>query len=657
MARFSLKYRIAVVIFALEAVVISLTLVTTLKSNTESSRVQFGNSERVLLSLLSDLSRIALITAEFDELQPYVEQVVSDPHVVKVLLIDRNERVVVSSDVADIGAVLPALRDTPERFWKTQEIDNASGRMGMLAINFSHAELLEANSDALDVGIAIGLSGMTFIAVVGVLIGHLLTRRLSILAATARRFAEGDLSAKTNFVGSDEVAMVGRTFDEMARSIEHQIASLHATGLELRQARQDLERRVAERTAELAVARDHALEASRTKSAFLANMSHELRTPLNAIIGYSELLAEDAASAGISSFVTDLNKIHAASSHLLALINGILDLSKIEAGKTELILSDFEVAPLIHDAVNAAHPIIAKNNNALSVHCDENLGTMRADAVKVRQSLINLLSNAGKFTDSGSIHVHAVRTGEPGSERVEIAVRDTGIGIAPEQLSKLFSDFYQVDTSTTRKYGGSGLGLAISRRFCQMMGGDIRVESTLDGGSTFTLTLPVDVKPPLPIAPPEKQGDHPVAEIPDPREIRLNTAALPPAVTENRRKKLPTVLVVDDDPSARDLMLRLLTRQGFAVEFGRNGSEALEVARAIKPDVITLDVIMPGKNGWEVLQELKKDPETAHIPVIMLTMTDEKVASSSLGAAHFLSKPLDRTSFMDVLVRSLRKSA
>ncbi len=655
MRHLSLKYRIAVVIFVLEAFVVTFALLASLKTNEEASREQFANSEQVLLSLLGDLSRIALITAEFDELQPYVEQVINDPHVSKVWLLDRDGRIVVSSQVDEVGSKFEKFNDSPDHFWKSQEIGNVAGRMGTIAINFSHAEMVAANRKALNAGIRTGLAGMLFIAFVSVLIGHLLTRKLSALSAVAYQFADGRLDARANFSGTDEVAMLGKTFDSMAGNLQRQISSMQTSEIELRQTRHDLERRVAERTAELAVARDHALEASRTKSAFLANMSHELRTPLNAIIGYSEILREDARSAGIESFVGDLDKIHSAGSHLLTLINGILDLSKIEAGKYELALSNFDVEPVIREAVDTVQPIIAKNRNTLTLECENNLGMIHADQVKLRQALLNLLGNAGKFTESGRVHVRATRVNDEKGERVEIAVADTGIGITAEQIEKLFSDFYQADTSTTRRYGGSGLGLAISRRFCQLMGGDIRVESQPSEGSTFTIVVPADVKEPVP--PPSRSlpPDLPRKDIPDPKSIRFTEAQLPPEVPVERRRKLPKILVVDDDPTARDLVLRLLTRQGFSVDFARDGVQALEVARRTQPDIITLDVIMPGKNGWEVLQELKNDPATAHIPVIMLTMTDEKTLGYSLGAAHFLSQPLDRVTFMDVLVRLLRK--
>ena len=490
MLRLSLKYRIAVVILSLEIVVMVLALGTTLKKYTESNHEQWAVTERVQLSLLSDLSRIALLTAEYDELQPYIEQAVSDPHIARILLVDRNERVVVSSMVDDIGTRRPALIDTEERFWRTREIANASGRMGMLAINFSHSELLATNRSAMDMGVGIAASGIIFISIVSVMIGHLLTRRLSAVTNTAKRFAAGDFSAKANLSGTDEVAQLGQAFDAMAANIEKNIANLQATEAELRQSRNDLERRVVERTAELAVARDQALEANRTKSAFLANMSHELRTPLNAVIGYSEMLADDAIAGGYTSIEPDLKKIKAAGMHLLSLINEVLDLAKIEAGKVAISLEQFDIESLIEDAVAGIRPLMNNTNLALHVRCEAGLGWMYSDEMKLRQALINLLSNACKFTEKGTINVIAGRVERGGTDWIKIAVADTGIGIATEQIGKLFSDFYQVDRSTTRKYGGTGLGLVISRRFCQMLGGDITVESCLNQGSTFTILLP-----------------------------------------------------------------------------------------------------------------------------------------------------------------------
>jgi signal transduction histidine kinase len=229
-------------------------------------------------------------------------------------------------------------------------------------------------------------------------------------------------------------------------------------------------------------------EASQHKSQFLANMSHELRTPLNAIIGVTEMLREDAES--LNQDLEPLDRVLGAARHLLALINDILDLSKIEAGRMELQLEDFPLAPLIDGVVKTIEPLAAKNENRVAVSCDAAIGMLHADQMRLRQALLNLISNANKFTERGTITVDARHGQKNGRDWVTIAVTDTGIGMTPEQMGKLFQEFSQADASTTRKYGGTGLGLAISKRFCQMMGGDITVESEPDKGSVFTVCLP-----------------------------------------------------------------------------------------------------------------------------------------------------------------------
>jgi len=376
---------------------------------------------------------------------------------------------------------------------------------------------------------------------------------------------------------------------------------------------------------ELAEARDAALEATRLKSEFLANMSHELRTPLNAIIGYSEILAEDAEDAGREEELADLNKIRASGKHLLALINDVLDLSKIEAGKMEVYLETFEVVPMLDDVVATIAPVVAKNNNRLEVQYTEGTGSIRADLTKVRQALFNLLSNASKFTRDGVITLAVDRERVDGREWLHFAVRDTGIGITPEQMSRLFQAFSQADASTTRNFGGTGLGLVLSRRFCQMMGGDITVESEAGVGSTFTIHLPVD------------------GGVPEKAQ-----AAEPGSAWS---KGIPTVLVIDDDPAARDLMRRFLDQQGLRMEEADSGQEGLKLARELRPGAIILDVMMPGMDGWAVLTALKADPELAPIPVIMATILDERNLGFALGATDFLTKPIDR----DYLAKVLQK--
>lgn len=451
--------------------------------------------------------------------------------------------------------------------------------------------------------------------------------------------------------GGQEVEGVGRRKDGAHFPLELSISHMHLGDQQyfIGIVRDITERKRA--AEELALARDQALEASRAKSVFLANMSHELRTPLNAIIGYSEMLQEEAEDLDQAEFVPDLQKINAAGKHLLSLISDILDLSKIEAGRMDLYLENFDLATMINDVVTTIQPLIQKNKNTLVIEGSEPLGSMYADLTKVRQIIFNLLSNASKFTERGRITLTVERMKDEGGRMIEdqksfipphlppavqggssfilFKVSDTGIGMTREQLDKLFQEFSQADASTTRKYGGTGLGLAISRHFCQMMGGDILVESNVGHGSTFTVRLPVQVAR-EPVAPP-------VDSIP----------ALTPVSSISGGKDL--VLVIDDDPSVRDLMERFLQKEGFQVETAASGETGLRLAKELHPAAITLDVMMPGLDGWAVLTALKADPAVADIPVVMLTMMNDKNLGYALGASDYLTKPIERDRLAAVL--------
>ena len=369
--------------------------------------------------------------------------------------------------------------------------------------------------------------------------------------------------------------------------------------------------------------------ASRHKSEFLANMSHELRTPLNAIIGYSEMLQEDAADLDGGSLVPDLKKVHAAGKHLLELINAVLDLSKIEAGKMELYLEDFSVASVVGDVVAVISPLAEKNANRLGILCQDDVGEMHADLTKVRQMLFNLLSNACKFTDHGSVALAVHRGIGAHGDSIVFTVSDTGIGMTGEQMQRLFQQFSQADATTTRRFGGTGLGLALSRVLARMMGGDIAVASEPGRGSTFTVTLPAVV-----------------AEL-----AKETITGRPPTSAVGLAG---TVLVIDDEEAVRDLMQRFLGREGFRVVSAGGGEEALRLARELRPDAITLDVMMPGMDGWAVLSALKADPDVAEIPVIMLTIVDEKNMGYALGAADYLTKPIQRERLTRVLAKYRR---
>lgn len=378
-------------------------------------------------------------------------------------------------------------------------------------------------------------------------------------------------------------------------------------------------------------AREAAERASQVKSEFLANMSHELRTPLNAIIGYSQMLKEEAEDRELEDFLPDLGKIESAGTHLLGLINDILDLSKIEAGRMDVFIEPVDVSAVIEEVGAVIQPLAAKNNNRLVFEGVE-AGAIESDLQKVKQGLLNLMSNACKFTKDGTITLKVERTGSGKGETISFSVADTGIGMTSEQLGRLFQAFTQADSSTTRKYGGTGLGLAITRHFARMLGGDVTVTSEPGKGSVFTLSVPTHPKH----AAAAEQAVQDEAEVKDVSGDLLGDR---------------TVLVVDDDNTAHDLIGNMLAREGYRVVHARSGKEALERARESRPDAITLDVMMPQMSGWSVLSAIKADPELRDIPVIMVTMLNERGVGLSLGATEYLTKPVDRQRLAEILRR------
>ncbi len=420
------------------------------------------------------------------------------------------------------------------------------------------------------------------------------------LSETARAVSERkDYGVRAEKHGRDELGVLIDSFNDMLATIQ-------------------------KRDAELQEARVTAERANQAKSNFLSFMSHELRTPLTSIIGFSEMLITDVEAEGRKEWVEDLRRVHDSGRYLLELINDILDISKIEAGKMEVHLETFEVAPLIRDLNSVMRPLIERKNNQLVIESPPAIGSMQADRIKVRQCLLNLLSNAGKFTEKGVITLAVNREPKKGSDWLLFRVSDTGIGMTPEQMAKLFRAFTQGDDSTSRRYGGTGLGLALTRKFCQMMGGDVYVSSEPGKGSTFTIELPaVSSKKTSTIIP-----------------------TLPAVVP---RSSNGSILVIDDDPAVHQLIADALKTEGFTLKFASNGREGLRLAKELRPAVITLDVLMPEMDGWVVLSLLKDDPDLANIPVVMLTVRADQDFGFAMGVADYLQKPIDRDRFISVL--------
>ena len=381
------------------------------------------------------------------------------------------------------------------------------------------------------------------------------------------------------------------------------------------------------RTSEMESARDEARDASDQKTKFFANMSHELRTPLNAILGYGEMLYEDCEDLGYDDLLPDLKKITSSGTHLLSLINNILDLSKIEAGKMELFVTSFEVENMIQTIKDVSEPLAAKNVNGFVINLDGAMGSMSQDETKLRQCITNFLSNGFKFTKNGTVTLDVKSRMIDDVEFIDFAVIDTGAGMSPEGVAKVFEEYTQAERSTSANYGGTGLGLPISKKFAEMMGGDVVVTSEEGVGSTFTMSVPREC--------PEYSED----------EVDANVI--------NLDDQDNLVVLVDDDVAMHDLIKRTISKLNLTLLGATNSEKGMELIREVKPKLILLDVLMPGRDGWSLLKECKTDKDLKSIPVIMISQLNQSNLASSLGANDYLTKPIDRTHFINTVKRVL----
>lgn len=432
-------------------------------------------------------------------------------------------------------------------------------------------------------------------------------------------------------LGESDTALMETLANQMAIAIANAMSFQKIEQLNL-----GLEAKVEERTLELQEQQGRLEEvnkelvkATRHKSEFLANMSHELRTPLNAVIGYSELLQDEMEDQNLDDYIPDLRKIHSAGKHLLTLINDVLDLSKIEAGKMDVYFEEAEIEEIVNEVSVTIKPFIESYGNRFIVNSAR--GRIRTDVTKLRQILFNLLSNAAKFTENGSVSLDVSWNNAGGADDWIFRIADTGMGIAADKMDKLFEEFSQLDAEVARKHGGTGLGLAISQRFCHMLGGEITATSEAGKGAIFTVSLPAGTT----------------------QQKKLKKKR----VTKNSDEERCDVLVIDDDPAVRDLVSRYLVKEGFIVRTAATGQEGLEAARKLRPAAITLDLLMPGIDGWSVLTQLKTDAELAAIPVIIVTILDNKDMGFTLGAADYLTKPVDQQRLVSIIRRHCNRQS
>ncbi len=564
------------------------------------------------------LTELLILTVKIDQLKPYVATTSS------------YESLKAGHDILQLQWRQFYLGYNDHQTPKTQEIESEFANTMQLLGDFESLEILAAELQTIELQktvrftdrITMAIYLFTIILTLG--LGYILIRytnkSLNELNLGTVRIGGGDLNYHIPVNSDDEIGDLTIAFNEMSDKLRNAMAQVQQS-------------------------KEKADQANRSKTNFLANMSHELRTPLNAIIGYSEMIIEDyreEKKLNEQQAVSDLQRILSSGRHLLQLINDVLDLAKIESGNMTVFNETFDSIDIIEELVQTMSAIAKKGNNTLALESSDNIPNLYNDSIKFRQLILNLLSNACKFTENGKITV-LVSYNEK-LQQVIYHVTDTGIGMTPSQLNRIFEAFVQADSSTSKKYGGTGLGLSICKQFVELMDGTMDVTSAEGEGTTFTIVLPTKMP---------QYITHDVIPAENQQELSLppidSSSSNKAVSTSSQSVKLGRVLVIDDDPEARQLLLRHLEKEGYEGIEADNAKSGIELSNTEQPDLILLDLMMPDIDRWTALSVLKESPVTRHIPVVLQSMLDEKNLGFDLGAAEFLSKPVDRQRMAAVL--------
>jgi len=648
----SLRTSLIISISLVHAILMGLFVYHSTRASRELISEEMKGSARSFARMLATTATNAILSSDISSLHEYVDKTGKEHNVSYAMILDSEGTVLASTEKKFDGYILSddvskrANSSSGELLQVAGNVFDISApiflegkKIGIARVGVSTETMLQKIAVVRNDGVNMTLFTIMVGSMVAVLIALRVTRGLGSLGKVARQMTGGNLSSRVQGdpLSYRELTELGDAFNHMADAVQEReeelqqsIEELDLAHEELQSANEELQQHYEElelsqeelltSNEELSQANDRVIEADRLKSEFLANMSHELRTPLNSVIALSGILLARMDGDLTEEQEKQVKIIKKSGKNLLELINDILDLSKIESGKMEISLEEFYIEDVVNDDRAMVTPLASEKEINISFIKNEEIPVIRSDRNKIKQILLNLLSNAVKFTPTGgSITIDA--TGRDG--RVELRVTDTGIGIAKENLDKIFDEFRQVDGSSTREYGGTGLGLAITRRLVKLLGGEIRVESEIGKGSTFIINIPVTL-----------DGVEPLTVV---------ASRIDPG-----RK---TILAVDDDPSVIYVLKKYLEGEGYQVVPAHNGAEAIRLAREVKPFAITLDIMIPGRDGWEVINELKGDPATEHIPIVVISILDNKSLGFSLGVTEYLTKPVERNTVLNALGR------